>query len=147
MQSSTFTTPEAAALAGFPAAHARVVASARAEDDAYVLLDTGPEGHPYLYGTCLRREHGGWREVASGNGPGWTLTDPDAGLGTAVVWGQAPEAADRVRAVLHGRVREADVADGVYLVAWWRVAFPGPGHPRVEAFRVHGRWNPADPDL
>lgn len=140
MPSSTFSTPEAAALDGFPAAHARVVACATAGDDAYVLLDTGPAEQPYLYGSCLTRDDDGWREVASGNGPGWTLTDPERELGTAVVWDEAPEGADRVRAVLHGQVWEAGVSNGVYLVAWWRV--PADHHPQIEAFRIHGRWIP-----
>ena len=42
---------ESAAMEGFPKAHCRVVASRMFEDDAYVLLDTGSLGQPYLYGS------------------------------------------------------------------------------------------------
>jgi hypothetical protein len=75
----------------------------------------------------------------SGNGPGWTLTDPERELGTATVWGEAPEGTTRVRASFQGDVREAPVSRGVYLVAWWRVP---DGYPRVEAFQIGGRWVP-----
>lgn len=125
---------------GFPATPCRVAASARAGDDAYVVLDTGAEGAPYLYGICLTRRDGGWMEVASGNGPGWTRVDADGDLGTAVAWGMAPRGAVRVRAALGDDVREAPVAGGVYLVAWWRV--PEGREPRVEGFMVQGRWIP-----
>jgi hypothetical protein len=143
MPSATFDTPEFAALDGFPGVPCRVVASAREGDDAYVVLDTGAPGRPYLYGICVAREHGGWVEGTSGNGPGWTLTDGERGLGTATAWGEAPEGAVRVRATFGGEVREVPVANGVYLVAWWRVPFREDGGPRVEAFRVGGRWVPA----
>lgn len=142
MRYATFPTPEEAAMDGFPGTACRVVASAREGDDAYVLLDTGPEGHPYLYGGCVTREDGGWAEGTSGNGPGWSLTDAEHDLGTLTVWGEAPEGAVRVRVGFRGEAREAPVANGVYLVAWWRVPYPDE-FPRVEAFRVDGRWVPA----
>lgn len=143
MSSTVFDTPEAAALDGFPAAHCRVVAALSAGDDAYVLLDTGPAGHPYLYGGCVHRRGGGWVDGTSGNGPGWTLTDAEGELGTLAGWGEAPEGADRVRASFGGETREEPVSDGFYLVAWWRVPCPDYAAPRVEAFRIGGRWVPA----
>jgi hypothetical protein len=142
MASRTFPTPQAAALDGFPAAHCHVVASAVGDNDAYVLLDTGPAGHPCLYGVCVARAEGGWRAGTSGNGAGWTRTDAARALGTATGWGQAPDGADRVRAALGGDAREAPVEHGVYLVAWWRVP-AGADLPRAVAFRVGGRWMPA----
>ncbi len=128
---------------GFPGIPCRVVASAREGDDAYVVMDTRPDGQPYLYGACAARRDGGWVEGGGGNGPGWTLTHAEHGLGTATVWGEAPAGAVRVRATFGGDVREAPVANGVYLVAWWRVPAPVAGAPRVEAFRIHERWVPA----
>lgn len=142
MSIAIFPTPRQAALDGFPAAHCRVAAAARSGDDAYVLLDTGPDGHPYLYGVCVSREDGGWTAGTSGNGPGWTLTDAARGLGTATAWGEAPEGADRVRAAFRGDVREGPVESGAYLLAWWRA--PGDGDlPRATHFRVGGAWVPA----
>lgn len=141
MQPGIFPTPEAAALDGFPDAHCRVAASATGGDDAYVVLDTGPAGHPYLYGVCVARQDGGWAEGGSGNGGGWTQTDGERGLGTATAWGEAPEGADGVRVSFRGEVREAPIENGVYLVAWWRVS-PDDGLPRVDAFRIGGRWIP-----
>lgn len=135
----TFPTPEAAVLDGFPGIPCRVLASATGGDDAYVVVDTMPDGQPYLYGACVGRRDGGWVEGTSGNGPGWTCTDDEHGLGTATAWGPAPDGAVRVRASFGGDVREAPVANGVYLVAWWRVPWAD-GFPRVEAFRIDGRW-------
>ncbi|HEU4456337.1 MAG TPA: hypothetical protein VFR81_24940 [Longimicrobium sp.] len=135
----TFETPELAAMAGFPAMYCRVAASYRDGDEAYVVVDTGSGGHPYLYGVSVARQDGGWVEGTSGNGPGWTLTDRDRGLGTAHLWGEAPAGADRVRVTFRGETREAPVARGVYLVAWCRVP-DGDDSPRVDAFHVGGRW-------
>ncbi len=127
----------------FPGIPCRVVASVADGDDAYVLVDTTPDRQPYLYGACVARQDGGWVEGSSGNGPGWTRTDEEQGLGTATVWGEAPKGAVRVRVSFGGDVREAPVANGVYLVAWWRVPAPGADCPRVNAFRIDGRWVPA----
>jgi hypothetical protein len=142
MQSDTFDSPEAAAMDGFPSAHCRVAAVARGGDDAYVVLDTGPAGHPYLYGVCVARRDGGWVAESSGNGDGWTLTDGERGVGTATAWGEAPDGADRARVAFDGDVREAPVTHGVYLAAWWRVPAPTDDMPRVEEFRIGGRWVP-----
>lgn len=144
MESDRWPTPEAAALSSFPEAHSRVAASVREGDDAYVLLDVGTDGESYLYGVCVVRRDGGWAEGASGNGPGWTLTDSDRDLGTASAWGEAPDGADRARVAFGGEVRETPVAGGVYLAAWWRVPM-AESLPRAEAFRIGGRWVPAPP--
>jgi hypothetical protein len=141
MESTSFPTPEAAAMQGFSDAHCRIAASPADGDDAYVLLDTGPEGHPYLYGACVRRTEGGWVPGSDGNGDGWTLTDGESGVGTATAWGEAPAGADRVRVVFGGETREAPVEGGVYLVAWWRVPAPD-DLPRVDALRIDGSWVP-----
>jgi hypothetical protein len=141
-----FPTPEEAAMDGFPSQACRVAAALRDGDDAYVLLDTGSPGHPYLYGICVVREERGWVGASSSNGDGWTRTDPERPLGTATAWGEAPRGTDRVRAVFDGDTREAPVAGGVYLVAWWRVPSPAHGLPRAESFRIHGRWVPAPPE-
>jgi hypothetical protein len=140
MPSIPFPTPQAAALDGFPAAH--VITYAQEGDDAYVLLDTGPAGEPYLYGVCVTRADGGWTERTTGNGPGWTRTDAEHDLGTATAWGIAPAGADRVRAIHAGDVREAPVEHGIYLVAWWRVPLAN-DPPRAAEFRIGGLWTPA----
>ena len=142
----TYRTPEEAVLDEFPGTPCRVAASATGSDDAYMVVDVGSPGQPYLYGVSVTRETGGWVAGTSGNGPGWTLTDLEGGLGTATAWGEAPEGTTRVRASCQGDVREAPVSRGVYLVAWWRVPDPpGDGYPRVEAFQIGGRWVPRPP--
>lgn len=142
MPSVTYDTPEEAAMSGFPAQACTVVAAAREGDDAYVLIDTGPSGHPYLYGVCVAREGRGWAEGSSGNAPGWTLTGGDEDVGTLTEWGEAPSNATRVRVAWNSETREAPVARGAYLVAWWRVPY-SEDSPRVKAFLVGGRWIPA----
>ncbi|HEY0015814.1 MAG TPA: hypothetical protein VGC13_05825 [Longimicrobium sp.] len=143
MRLPTFRTPEEAILDWFPGIPCRVLASAREGDDAYVLVDTTPDGRPGLYGATAARQDGGWVEGTGGTAPGWTRTDAEHGLGTATVWGKTPEGAVRVRAVLGDDVREVPVANGVYLMAWWRVPAPGAVRPRVDAFRIDNRWVPA----
>jgi hypothetical protein len=143
MSSSTFPTPEPAALSGFPPEHCRVAACAVGGDDGYVLLDTRLEGGRYLYGVNVHREGDGWRPGSDGNGPGWTLTDREGELGTLVVWDEAPAGADQVTVEFAGEVREAPVTDGVYLLAWWRVPAPD-SHPRVAGFSAAGRPLPGE---
>lgn len=136
-----FDSPEAAAMEGFPPEHCRVAACVVGEDEAYVVLDTGPEGHPCLYGSVVSRGPRGWEAGTSGNGSGgWALTDHEHDLGTSYIYGEAPAGAERVRAVLDGDVKEVAVSGAVYLVAWWRVPC-GETSPRVLAFRVRGTWD------
>jgi hypothetical protein len=141
MTVSLHDSPEDAALEGFPREHCRVVAMRVKADDAYVLLDTGPHGQPYLYGICCSRHDGRWRGGSNGNGPGWSQAGPDPFLGTLVDWELAPEGTDRVRVEYAGETVEEPVDDIAYLVAWWRV--PDPAHwPTVTAFRIRGEWKP-----
>lgn len=140
MQMQSFPTPEAAATSGFPGA--RIAASAAEGDDAYVLVDTNPSGDSYKYGVNVHRRSGGWEEGNSGNGAGWTLTDQEHGLGTLVVWADAPANADAVRIAWNGETREVAVTGGVYLAVWWRVPCPSE-HPRVVGVRVGGAWRDA----
>ncbi len=116
--------PESAAMTGFPAAHCRVVASETFGDDAYVLLDTGPPGQPYLYGCSCYRKGGQWFESASGNGPGWTAAIDDPEVGALTCWGDAPAGAKTVRVEFDGAVVEARVREGVYFLIKWRAPFP-----------------------
>ena len=143
MSSLMFASPEAAAMAGFPPEHCRVAACAVDGDQAYVVLDTGAAGYPYLYGLAVSHGPRGWEAGTSGNGPaaGWTLTDSEHDLGTAYIYDEAPAGADRVRAVLDGDVKEVAVSGAVYLVAWWRVP-GGQTMPRVLAFGVGDAWEP-----
>lgn len=140
MSFKTFASPQDAAMVGFPARYCRVVASRIEGDDAYVLLDTGSDGRPYLYGVNCSRHDGGWVEGGSGNGPSWSQAGPDELLGTLVIWGEAPGGADMVRARFGGVVVEEPVNNGVYLAVWWRTPSPGTSWPSVEAFRIRERW-------
>ncbi len=128
-------------MEGFPPERCRVVARAVDGDQAYVVLDTGPAGRPYLYGSAVSRGSHGWEAGTSSNGPGagWTLTDAERELGTAYFYDEAPTGADRIRVVLDGDVNEATIRGGVFLVAWWRVPFSETS-PRVLGFRVGGVW-------
>lgn len=139
MQTAVFPTPEEAAMSGFPAEHCRVLASATEGDAAYVVLDTGPAGYPYLYGGTAGRVEGGWTDGTSGNGPGsgWTRTGE---RGVSYVYDHAPAGADRVRAAHGGEVREVDVERGVFLVTWWDVPEDADLTPVLLAFRVDGEW-------
>jgi hypothetical protein len=139
-----FNSPEAAVLSGFPAGTVRVVASRASENDAYVLIDTRPDGPPYLYGVEVTRDRDGWLEGGSGNSAGWRLSDPEAELGSLVVWEEAPPGADRVRVEFEGDAREESIENGSYLSAWWRVPCPDTLWPRIVAFRIDGRWIDAD---
>ena len=135
-----FDTPEDAGMAGFPPTYCRVVASRSHGEDAYVLLDTGPPGQPYLYGINCSRHDGRWRGDSSGNGPGWSTVDPDARLGTLVVWDLAPAGADAMRFEFEGTITEVPVTDVAYLAAWWRVPRPEFAWPTIADVRVGGRW-------
>ena len=137
-----FDSPEDAATQGLPAQHGRVVAWRAQGDDAYVLLDSGPQGQPYLYGVCCSRHGGRWRRDSSGDGPGWTQAGPDPLLGTLVAWDLAPKGADRVRVQCAGQMLEEAVTGPAYLVVWWRV--PDLGFASPTAFRIGGEWIGAD---
>jgi hypothetical protein len=140
MSSNGFDSPEQAATSSFPANYCRVVAARVRGDDAYVLLDTGSAGQPYLYGVNCARRDGRWHEGSSSNGPGWSQAGPNDRLGTLVVWGEAPADADMVQAEFKGMVVEEPITAGVYLAAWWRTPCPEESWPHVQAFRMRGTW-------
>jgi hypothetical protein len=139
MSDRGYDSPERAAMVGFPPEHCRVVASRVEGDAAYVLLDTGSRGQPYLYGVNCSRANARWFEGTSGNGPGWAHVGDDPEVGILSLWGEAPPEAERVRVEFQGDVFEEPVGDGVYLTVWWRVP-PPRDWPRVIAFRIGGRW-------
>ena len=128
-------------MVGFPQAHCRVVACQSLEDDAYVLLDTGSSGQPYLYGSTCYRRGGQWFEAGSGNGPGWMPTSDDPDLGTLSFWDEAPTGVDMVRVEFDGTICEGPVRHGVYLLIWWRVPQPTQW-PRIVASHEDGIWKP-----
>jgi hypothetical protein len=97
---------ESAAMVGFPKAHCRVVASRMFEDDAYVLLDTGSPGQPYLYGSTCYRRGGQWFEAGSSNAHGWEQTS-DGPLGTLSFWGDAPDGIERCESSSTARSRRS----------------------------------------
>jgi hypothetical protein len=131
-------TPKAAAMVGFPPKYCRVVASEVNGDHAYVLLDTGSPGRPYLYGVNCVRLGGEWHDSSSGNGPGWSLTDDRTELGVWCVWDDVDPEADLVRVEFKGRVTEYPVTNGIYFALWWNQ--PVTIGPTVTAIRVHGEW-------
>jgi hypothetical protein len=139
-----FSSPEDAVLSSFPPGAVRVVASRTSGDDAYVLVDTRPDGPPYLYGVEVTRDREGWIEGGSGNSAGWRLREFGADVGTLVVWEEAPPGADRVRVEFEGDVHEEPIENGAYLSAWWRVPYPDTSWPRIVSFRIDGRWIDAD---
>lgn len=128
-------------MSTFPPEYCSVVAARSHGDDAYVLLDTGPVGRPYLYGVHCRRTDGRWEEGYSSNGPGWTQTDDDLEVGTLSYWNDAPLGVDFVRVVFGGAVLDEPVRNGAYFLVWFRVPFPSEW-PRVIAVCVSGRWEP-----
>jgi hypothetical protein len=101
-----------------------------------MLLNTGSEERPYLYGGTVRRENDGWRDGTSGNGSGWTR---DEELGVLSFWAEAPAGADAVCLRWNGELREVPVRASAYLATWWRV-HPPEAWPEVVGFRGCGRW-------
>lgn len=136
----TFATPEEAAMNGFPPRHCRVLACDVEGYHAYVLLNTGTDAHPYLYGGLVTREDDGWRDGSSGNGGGWTRLPGTEDIGVLSAWDEAPAGADAVRLSWNGEVREVPVVGGAYLATWWGVPVDLECWPRVIAFRFNGRW-------
>jgi hypothetical protein len=133
--------PEQAAMVGFPAAHCRVIASQSFEDDAYVLLDTGSPGQPYLYGANCYRKDGKWFESGSSDASGWAQTSHDPDLGTLSFWGDAPASVDSVRVEFGNTLVDAPIHQGAYFLVWWRV--PNPSEwPDIVAIREDGTWRP-----
>ena len=138
-----FESPELAAMEGFPPAHCRVVASAVDGDDAFVVLDTGSAGRPYLYGGTVQRGASGWQGGIDGSGGavGWTVTDTARELGVVALWDEAPSDADAVRVRWGRDERQVPVRHGVFLATWWRQPYPeGRPWPQVVAFRIGGHW-------
>jgi len=143
MAAHGFETPEQAAMEGFPPAHCRMVESAVDGDDAFVVLDTGPAGRPYLYAGTVHRDAAGWHGGIDGNGGavGWTITDAERDLGVVAIWDEAPPGADAARIRRGDEECEIPIRHGVYLATWWREPFPEDGPwPAAVAFRVGGRW-------
>ena len=128
-------------MVGFQSTSCRVIASRSQGDDAYVLLNTGSDEQPYLYGVNCRREDGRWFEGGSGNASGWQPAGEDPHLGILSFWDDAPADAEMVRVEFEGHTVEERVADRAFLVVWWRVPAPSMQNwPRVRAFRIAGRW-------
>jgi hypothetical protein len=124
-----------------PGAHCRVVASQAFDDDAYVLLDTGSPGRPYLYGSTCYRRGGRWFEAGSSNVPGWEQTSHDPDLGTLSFWGNVRAGVDTVRVEFDGAMREEPVRYGTDFLIWWRAPAPAEW-PRIVAVCEDGAWTP-----
>ncbi len=140
MSETGFDTPEDVALHGFPSHLCRVVGARVNGDHAYVLLDTGSPGQPYLYGQHCRRRNGRWEDSGSGNAPDWQRTDEENALGVVTFWGDAPPGADAVRVAFGQLSVEEPVVHGAWLAVWWSQPPPDTGWPSVEAYRIGGHW-------
>jgi hypothetical protein len=143
MEHSGFHSPEDAAMNGFPPGYRRVVASRVDGDDAYVLLNTGSDAQPYLYGANCHRRDGVWFESGSSNGPGWAQVYQAPDIGTLSFWDDAPAGVSRVRVKFDGALVEEVVRDRAFLVVWWRRP-PPTIWPQVIEVEMGGRWAPTD---
>jgi hypothetical protein len=139
IEHSGFQTPEDAAKNGFPPRYCRVVASRVEGNDAYVLLNTGSDAQPYLYGANCHRRGGFWFEGGSSNGPGWAQVDDASEVGTLSFWDDVPAGVSRVRVEFDGAVIEEIVRDRAFLVVWWRIP-PPTTWPQLIEVEVGGRW-------
>ena len=128
-------------MSTFPAEYCAVVTARSHGDDAYVLLDTGPAGRPYLYGVHCHRDDGRWYEGSSSNGPGWAQTDHDPDVGTLSCWSDVPVGVEFVRVAFAGTVIVEPVRSGAYLAVWFRVPCPS-NWPSVIEVCSSGRWQP-----
>jgi hypothetical protein len=141
-----FDTPEDVAMLGFPPHLCRVIGTRVNGDHAFVLLDTGSPGRPYLYGQHCRRRNGLWEDAGSGNAPDWQRTDEVTDVGVLTFWGEAPAGADAVRVALGAATVEAPVVHGAWLVVWWSQPPPPPppppndGWPSVQSYRICASW-------
>jgi hypothetical protein len=75
MMKATFETPEAAALAEWPAEAQPVIVSVETRRDRAEVVVEVNSG--YRYWTYLRRHGDGWIEVNSGNGPNAVYWDEE----------------------------------------------------------------------
>jgi hypothetical protein len=142
MISDGYDTPEEAMMVGFPPRYCRVVASAINGDLAYVLLDTGSDGNPYLYGGWCHRIDGRWLEGSSSNmGGGWEGEEDRNG--NQADWGEAPTGAEALRFDLNGVHLEVPVQHGAYLAVFWDV--PCGDVPRMVAVKINGEWRGREP--
>ena len=142
MSEKGYDSPDRAATAGFVQADCRVVASDVYEDTAYVLLDTGSAGEPYLYGADCCRINGRWFELGSCNGSGWHQTGDDPALGTLSLWDEVPEDVEAVRVMFNGSTSEHPARQRAYLAVWWRVPLPVEW-PTVVGMKIRGVWQDA----
>jgi hypothetical protein len=143
MSASGYDTPEEAAMFGFPRAHVRVVALVQDSDHAFVVLDTGSPGAPYLYGGTVHRIAGRWQGGSdhNGGGVGWTVTESGQELGVVTIWDEAPAGAEAARVRWRSVERDVPVNAGGFLAAWWREPYPDDDEwPTLVAFRVSGQW-------
>lgn len=143
MTAHGYDTPEAAAMSTFPPQYVHVVASCSDGRDAYVLLDTGSPGQPYLYGVNCHFRDGLWVEGGSGNAGGWSRTDEHEPLGTISIWDEAPAGADLARVEFEGEIVEVPVVEGVFLTVFFRRPLTD-SFSRNVAFRPAGEWKPED---
>jgi len=138
--------PETVAMMGFPEASCRVLHCQTTGDDAYVLLNTGSSAQPYLYGISCFRENGRWFEAGGGNGPGWSASRANPGLGLLTFWDSVSADVDAVRVQYADTEIEAPVVDRTFFLIWPDVPspddhrLPPAAWPRVVGIRKNGEW-------
>ena len=134
-----YDTPEEAMMVGFPPRYCRVVATAIEGDLAYVLLDTGSDGSPYLYGGWCHRRDRRWDEGGSSSmGGGWE--GPDGENGNLAHWGEVSGDITAVRLELDGVRQEVPAQHGAYLAVFWNVPCPEDDWPRIVSVKINGEW-------
>jgi hypothetical protein len=121
-----------------------VIATSVHGDLAYVLLDTGSPGSPYLYGvSCERKRDGYWIEQGGASTFGWEPVDDGSRAGALSFWANVPHGAEAVRIEYAGEVIERPVKNDAFLAVWWGVPEPRDlprDLPRVVGYRFSGEW-------
>lgn len=70
-----------------------------------------------------RDEQGEWMAWTSGNGPGWTATDLERGVGVLTAWDEAPPGASAVVCRFSDDVQiRSDVRSGYWFACRWDIA-------------------------
>ncbi len=107
-----FPTPEQAARGSTPAKYVQVVATVIRGDRAIVaqlMNDRAPFEVETAF--CFRQADGSWAEGSSGNSTAGFLPTGD-GVGTFVIWDEAPDGAVAARFVCRDSTQEVAVAKG-----------------------------------
>jgi hypothetical protein len=126
-----FATPEEAARVGTPERYVRVVGVVIRGDEAIVAQVMNADGYPAAYeietATCYRKGSG-WVHGSSGNFNASVIVTGE-GVGTAVLWLEAPPASVAGRFRLGMRNQVATVENGFALAVFDDVPIQADGWP------------------